>query len=174
MHWMTHVHGVIAAIWVLMLIVQPFLVYNKKLPLHRKIGKLSYIVFPLLILSFIPQIIKIIRTEDIRNLFFPLGDGALLITFYQLAIYNKKKSGKHMRYMIASALVLLGPTVGRMGPTLFGWSGLFTQNFQYALIYAILIALIFYDRKNHRKYQPYLISIAGFFLHQVVFHLLFL
>ncbi len=169
-----HLHAFIASVWVLMLIVQPFLIFNKKLALHRTVGKLSYIVFPLLILSFIPQIIKIVRTENIANLFFPLGDGALLIAFYSLAIYNRKIRSKHMRYMIASALVLLGPTVGRIGPNLLGWSELFTQNVQYGIIYSILISLIFYDMKNKRKFQPYLVAISGFVIHQIVYHVVFL
>ncbi|HEY5405789.1 MAG TPA: hypothetical protein VIJ92_01830 [Ginsengibacter sp.] len=173
-HVFEHLHAFIASVWVLMLIVQPFLILNKKNALHRKVGKLSYIVFPLLIVSFIPQIIKIIHSQDIVNLFFPLSDGILLIAFYSLAIYNRNQRSKHMRYMIASALVLLGPTVGRIGPTLLGWSGNFTQNVQYAIIYTILISLILYDKKNHRKFQPYLVATGGFIIHQVVFYTLFL
>src|SRR5665647_128295 len=86
-HVFEHLHAFIASVWVLLMIVQPFLIFNKQTALHRKVGKLSYVVFPLLILSIVPQIIKIIRTENIANLFFPLGDGTLLITFYSLAIY---------------------------------------------------------------------------------------
>ncbi len=104
-----HLHVFIASVWVLILIVQPFLIFNKKLALHRKVGKLSYIVFPLLVLSFIPQIIKIVRTENIANLFFPLGDGVLLIAFYSFAIYYRKQRSKHMRYMIASATKVAAP-----------------------------------------------------------------
>lgn len=169
-----HIHAIIASIWVAMLIVQPFLIVNKKKALHRSVGKLSYIIFPLLIISFIPRIIKIINSGDIQFLFFPLADGFLLVTFYVLAIYYKKKTAKHMRYMIAAALVLLGPTFGRIGPNLLGWSELLTQNVEYGIIYSILISLIFYDMKNKRKFQPYLIAIAGFVIHQLVFYWVFL
>ena len=110
-----HIHAVIASLWIAILIVQPFLIVNKKIALHRSVGKLSYVVFPLLIISFIPRIIKTINSGDIQFLFFPLADGFLLVTFYVLAIYYKKKTAKHMRYMIASALVLMGPTFGRIG-----------------------------------------------------------
>lgn len=171
---LTHLHAFIASVWVLMLIVQPFLIFNKKWALHRKMGKLSYVIFPLLILSFIPQIIKIVRTEDIANLFFPLGDGTLLIIFYTLAIKNRKSSSRHMRYMIALTLVLLGPTVGRIGPGLLGWTDLFTQNVQYAIIFLVLIGLILYDRRNRRKYQPYLVAIPLFVMHQLVYYWVFL
>lgn len=169
-----HLHAFIASVWILMLIVQPFLIVNKKYALHRAVGKASYIVFPLLIVSFIPQINKNLHSENIANLFFPLSDGTLLILFYSLAIYNRKASAKHMRYMIATSLVFLGPTVGRIGPILLKWSELFTQNVQYGIIYLILLSLILYDRKNNRNYFPYLVAIAAFIVHQMVYYVVFL
>ena len=169
-----HIHAVVASLWIAILIVQPFLIVNKKIALHRSVGKLSYLVFPLLIISFIPRIIKTINSGDIQFLFFPLADGFLLMIFYVLAIYYKKKTAKHMRYMIASALVLMGPTFGRIGPNLLGWSELYTQNVEYGIIYSVLISLIFYDLKNKRKFQPYLIAIVGFFIHQLVYYWVFL
>jgi len=173
-HVFEHLHAFIASVWVLILIVQPFLIVNKKTALHRKVGRLSYIVFPLLIVSFIPQIIKIIRKENIVNLFFPLGDGTLLIAFYSLAIYYRRNTSKHMRYMIALTLVLLGPTWGRMGGSLLGLTDLATQNIQYAIIYAILVSLTLYDIRNKRKYFPYLIAIFAFMIHQAVYYWVFL
>lgn len=79
-----------------------------------------------------------------------------------------------MRYMIASALVLLGPTVGRIGPILLGWSELQTQNVQYGIIYTILTGLVLYDLKNKRKYQPYLVAIGAYIIHQIIYHVIFL
>ena len=169
-----HIHAFIATIWISMLIAQPFLILNKKFALHRAIGKLSYIVFPLLILSFVPQMIRIVHSENPENLFYPLADCVLLIVFYSMAIYNRKTSSKHMRYMIATAIVFLGPTIGRIGPIWMGWSGIFTQNVQYGIIYLILLSLIVYDKSNRRKYNPYLAAVACFAIHQAVFYLVFL
>ena len=169
-----HLHAFIASVWILMLIVQPLLIINKKYPLHRTIGKLSYILFPLLILSFIPQLIKIISSEDINFLFFPLSDSILLIVFYSLAIYNRKTVSKHMRYMIATAIVFLGPTVGRIGGILLEWPVLLSQSVLYGVIYLILISLIFYDRANKRNYNPYLFAFSCYVIHQVVFYLIFI
>jgi hypothetical protein len=169
-----HVHAFIATVWIGLLIIQPFLIVNRQFALHRKLGKVSYIVFPLLVLSFIPQIIRTANSDNPKNLFFSLADGSLLIIFYSLAIYYKKISSKHMRYMIATALVFLGPTLGRIGPILLGWSELFTQNIEYLIIYTILASLLFYDRANGRKYQPYITIIAFFIIHQIVYHIIFL
>ncbi len=168
-----HIHGALASIWILMLMVQPFLILKKKYSLHRKIGRLSYIIFPLLVLSFIPQIIKVINTEDLAYLFFPVSDGILLIVFYSLAIYNRKNTPMHMRYMIVTAVIFLGPTIGRIGPTLLGWTELFTQNVQYAIIYSILLSLVLYDRSNRKKFTPYLVAIVGYVFHQSAYYLVF-
>ena len=169
-----HVHAFISAVWLFMLIAQPFLIYRKKLLLHRTVGKLSYVIFPLLLLSFIPQIIKTIQYGNINFLFFPLADSGLLITFYVLAIYYRKERTKHMRYMIALSLVFLGPTVGRIGPIWLGWSELLTQNVQYGIIYSILIALLFYDRSGNKTYSPYPIAMMCFMVHQAIYYSVFL
>ena len=150
--WFIHIHALIASVWIGILIVQPFLIVNKKFALHRKVGKISYGVFPLLILSFVPQIIRTANSDNPKNLFFSLADLILLLIFYALAVYYKKVSSRHMRYMIATTLVFLGPTVGRIGPVLLGWSELFTQNIQYLIIYFILASLLLYDKFNGKKY----------------------
>ncbi|HQW11431.1 MAG TPA: hypothetical protein PK076_04730 [Saprospiraceae bacterium] len=112
-----HIHSIIATLWVAILIAQPFLIANKKVVWHRMVGKSSYFVFPLIILSFIPRILKTYDAGEYQFLFFPIGDGLLLILLYSLAIYYKKKAARHMRYMIASALVLLGPHLAVSGHT---------------------------------------------------------
>ena len=79
-----------------------------------------------------------------------------------------------MRYMIATTLVFLSPAVGRIGPTLLGWSGLFTQNIQYGITYLILVSLLFYDKANGKKYHPYVTAICFFIIHQIFYHIVFL
>lgn len=168
-----HLHAVIASIWILMLIVQPVLIRKRKNHLHKKIGKISYIVFPLLILSFIPQMVRIINSDNPNVLFFPLADSILLTLCYSLAIYHRKNVSKHMRYMIGTAIVFLGPTIGRIGPLILGLSENVTQNSQYGLIYLILIGLILLDRKNGKNFQPYLQILGVWIIHQIVFNVIF-
>ena len=38
-----HFHFAMASLWIMLLIVQPILIKKKKLSIHRKIGKLSFI-----------------------------------------------------------------------------------------------------------------------------------
>jgi hypothetical protein len=173
-NYLTHIHAGIATVWILILIAQPFLIYNKKYSIHKTIGQLSYVVFPLLMLSFIPEIIRQIKSANPENIFFPVGDGVLLIAFYSLAVYYRKHTKEHMRFMIATSIVFLGPTVGRIGPLLFNWTELTTMHVQYTIIYSILISLMVYDKFEKTKFYPYLIAASGFVLHQLVYYWIFL
>jgi hypothetical protein len=169
-----HFHAAIAMVWVMLIIVQPFLISYKKFTWHRKLGVLSYIVFPLLILSFVPTVFNNLNSDTPKNAFFAIGDGLLLIVFYCLAINYRKKSSLHMRYMIAATMVLLGPTIGRILPNIFGFAELATQNIQFAIILSLLIALIILDIRNRKNYNSYLIAIGSWSVHQSVFYYYFL
>jgi hypothetical protein len=168
-----HLHAIIASIWILMLIAQPLLIRYKKNAWHKKIGRFSYLVFPLLILSFFPQMIRLINSEHQVFVFFPLADSVLLMVCYSLAIYYRKNPALHMRYMIGSALVFLGPTIGRIGPLILGIEQNLTQNIMYGIIYLILIGLIFMDSRKGKKFQPYIIILSAWVIHQIAFNLVF-
>jgi hypothetical protein len=47
----THVHFTLMTLWIAMLIVQPFLIKYKKVAIHRKLGKVSYLLVPLVLVS---------------------------------------------------------------------------------------------------------------------------
>lgn len=168
-----HAHAIIATVWILMLIAQPLLIRNRKLKWHRLLGKASYIIFPLLILSFIPQMIKLFNSENPKVLFFPMADCLILIIVYGLAIYYKRDTPKHMRFMIGSALVFLGPTIGRIGPMWLGISDVVNQNIMYGIVYLILIGLILFDRTQGVTYKPYLFIGLLWVIHQFTFNMMF-
>lgn len=168
-----HQHAVIASVWIVMLILQPLLISNRKYKAHKIVGRLSYVVFPLLILSFLPMIARKISSAPSVNIFVPLGDCIILTLLYSLAIYHRKKMSYHMRYMIGTAIVFLGPTFGRIGALLLGLSERVTQNVQYTIIYLILLGLIGLDKKHQKDFRPYLLMLIIWVIHQIIFNLLF-
>ncbi len=168
-----HLHAFIASIWVVMLIVQPILIRAKKLKLHKSIGKISYFVFPLLLLSFVPGMIRIFNSDNPSILFFPLSDIIMLLILFLLAIYHKKKTSKHMRYMIGVAMVFLDPTLGRIGVLLLELTDKVNQNVLCILIYLILISLILLDRKNGKDFKPYVLIFSLWLIHQITFNIIF-
>jgi hypothetical protein len=165
-----HLHAFIAFLWVLLLGIQPILIRNQRYSLHRKLGKITYYLFPLLILSLIPQIINEIQRGD--TIYNTVANGILLTTFYVLAIVNKKNTAKHMRYMISLALVFVTPTLGRVIAIWFGAP----VNVMYQIVFTginlILIGLIVWDKTNNQNFRPYLIALTGFILSQIGYTIL--
>lgn len=134
---LVHIHFTLMVLWIAMLITQPFLIKYKKLSIHRLLGKLSYVLVPLVLLSgFLmirrsyyhlindlhqdgsqglnqlnnDQILQQAAVYEAISFFYFF----LFALFYSLAIINKRKSAIHSRYMMAHALTLLGPTVDRI------------------------------------------------------------
>ncbi|GAB2600390.1 hypothetical protein [Spirosoma areae] len=151
-----HVHAVTLLVWMGILIMQPFLIRGKKLELHRLIGKLSYVVMPLVVLTTG----WIMRLAFIRNT--PVAPGALdtrmigiadltfFVSSYLLAIYYRPKTSYHARYMAMTVLPFMNPALGRLGipgPIL-------------ALI--ILVGLLIYERFHNKIYRPYLIGLSAY------------
>ncbi len=116
-----HFHGVMFMSWFGMLIVQPFLIRNKKYEWHRNLGKLGYVLAPLVCLSIF-LVTKMVYFREIahRPIIEVLGQISLQVPaiilfglFFALAMVNRKHTATHMRYMIATSLLMIGPGVGR-------------------------------------------------------------
>ena len=150
-----HFHAILAVFWILFLIAQPLLVYRKQLELHRLIGKLSYLLVPLIYLSIIllahsridPQ-----SPDRYINLWFPFKDLIIFGAGYGIAIRYRKQMAVHARGMIVAGIVLIEPALVRLILYVF-----FPGEFDPAaylmtigLVYALLIALIVRDRKEKK------------------------
>lgn len=117
-----HFHGAIMLLWMGCLIIQPWLITRKKHRLHRAIGKMSFVLAPILMFS----IFLVSKATFHTNLnAFPEREEAVamislsipgLIIFgilYGLAVANKRRTFYHVRYMIGTGLLMIGPGLGR-------------------------------------------------------------
>lgn len=159
-----HFHGAMLMSWFAMLIIQPFLIRFKKTELHRNLGKLGYILAPLVCYSIF-LVTKMVYFREIAHRPIPdvLGQISLDIptiilfgTFFALAMINRKNSATHMRYMIATSLLMIGPGLGR---ALIIFGGLPFPVAVTAVIYiSEIIALIFllFDFFKKKNFKPFL------------------
>jgi len=165
-----HFHGLMMLLWFALLISQPLLISYNKPELHRAIGKSSYVLVPLILLS----IFLVARMGYLRNAAtfpHPVNVGGLALNIpaifgfaaiYLLAMTNKKNTAYHMRYMIATAVLLIGPGVGRAAIIYGGMP--FPKGVEVALIVtdALCAGLLLFDIIKRRPYKPYLISFLIF------------
>jgi hypothetical protein len=173
-----HIHFVLMALWIAILITQPFLIKYKKLALHRMIGKISYVIVPLALVS---QVLMIrfgynAYTENLsrqllngvpqysrdqilhmaaKSYALPFVYIVWMGLFYSLAIINRKNTPVHARYMIAVAMTVLGPTVDRIIFFLFKIEifpfGIPVESFSFLLTDIILAWLLIRDYRKKRS-----------------------
>ena len=119
--WAHHFHGVVMLTWVLMMIAQPVFIRTKNFRLHSIVGKASYFLFQLLILSFFIvarasyfKNIKIAgEVEALAGMTNGIADIFYISILFGFGIYYKKKTSFHLRFFACIGLMILGPGLGR-------------------------------------------------------------
>ena len=166
-----HFHAAMVTLWIAMLITQPLLIRKKKLALHRVIGKLSYVVFPLIFISVI-LLAHSRHNIDEENLdiglFVPFKDLIILGTVYFIAIRYRHDINLHARSMVATGIVFIEPALARfvMRSIAPFPNGYFIT---IAIIYLILISLMIAERhqKKGRWVFP-LVLVLYMLVHSVI------
>jgi len=121
-----HVHGLTATLWVVLLAAQAWAIHNASPALHRRLGKLSFFLFPLcliggaLMLQFMAQ-----GYASKRDPFIALH-GARLGTFDVIAgagcailwlpLLSRANIELHSPCMLVTALFLINPIIARLIP----------------------------------------------------------
>src|SRR5574338_249967 len=116
-----HVHGIFLMMWLVLLIVQPLLISSGKAKLHRTIGKVSYVLGPLIIItmflvgrgSYWRSVGVITEKENLATMVLDVRGFITFAIFWALAMSYRKIPASHMRYMIATGMIGIGPGVGR-------------------------------------------------------------
>jgi hypothetical protein len=161
-----------------MLIAQPFLIKYRKPTIHRMLGKTSYVLVPLALVSSFLMVRysyyhfielnqnvaqgglnqfgkgQILQRAAAIQTTIALFYVAWFILFYIMAVSNRRRTPIHSRYMLATALTLLGPTVDRI--MAFGFkletlpASIPIESVAFVIADAVLITLLLKDYKNKR------------------------
>jgi len=170
-----HFHAFLATLWILMLIAQPILIRQKKFALHRKIGKFSYILVPLIFISIILLAHSTLRgpKENLGlELWVPFKDLMIFTVGYGIAIKHRKTMAIHARGMIVAGIVLIEPAFVRLVLyVFFPDSGFDARGYLAAisLVYLILIGLIIAERKQKNGRWVFPLALGLYlFIHSVL------
>jgi hypothetical protein len=163
--YMHHIHGLLMMTWIFMLIVQPLLIREGKLSLHKAIGKASYIVVPLLLLSIFmvtkisyDKVISVAPQQANSGIALNIPALFAFAVLYGLAIWKKKKSRIHMRYMLGTSLLMIGPGLGRALIVYFHVPFPDAVLYSYYLMMTIAFLLLATDMIQRKPVVPYAIT----------------
>ena len=149
-----HFHAFFAILWIFMLISQPILIRQKKFTLHRKIGKLSYVLVPIIFISIILLAHNTLKgpKENLGlELWVPAKDLLIFAVGYGIAINYRHIVTIHARGMIVAGIVLIEPALVRLVLYTFFPNEGFAPNgylISLSLLYGLLISLIIAERKQ--------------------------
>ncbi|QNA45432.1 hypothetical protein [Lacibacter sediminis] len=151
--WVIHFHVASILSWLALLFTQAFLAKSGRLELHQKIGKLSYILVPVILTGFILVTnhgqLKHKEPGLVAATFF---DGSLFVLFYLLAILNRKNVNYHAPYMMLSAVPFINPGLGRfISPEV-------SLPIEFLLILTLLLTAYF----KKKTFRPYLVALGSF------------
>ncbi len=116
-----HLHAILMTLWIGLLALQPQLIARERRALHRRIGRYTYVLAPLIILAGL-------SLWHIRTLQVPadrldaaapslyLGFGATLnfAVFYALGIRHRRVAPVHGRYLLATLVPMVDPVTARL------------------------------------------------------------
>lgn len=177
-----HAHGISMTLWCLSLIVQPYLIKTKRLKIHRWVGTASYLLVPFFIISTLLLVHAIlspaIRLTNGHYYFFTLVFNALVAfaILYGLAIYHRKNSGKHARYMICTVFTMITPVTDRLISRYFRFIIDFVPRIDqipvvpvagFLIADIILLGLILYDWRYSKSNYSFLVAWSVLLIYHV-------
>jgi hypothetical protein len=172
-NWLLHVHVVALLLWVALLVIQPLLIRNRRRSLHRALGIATYMLVPVIALTSIGVMAKQYRegeaagltaAANLASLYVSAGEILLFTIFYSLAVAWRKRIALHMRYMIATGLVLITPSLARVTGYWLGVNEYPSFVFSFVVIDALLLVLLWLDRREAAplSYAPILALFLAF------------
>ena len=172
-----HFHALMLSLWLCALVVQPILIRKKKLRLHKAMGKVTYFLFPLVILSIIllahSRHAVNQKNLDLR-LFVPFKDVIILITAYFIAIKYRHVIDIHARGMVATGIVFIEPALARLMKNLLPGTTI-SYYLTILIVYSLLTVLIIRERnqKRGRWVFPLILGLYVIVHSVLVFHVHF-
>jgi hypothetical protein len=164
-----HFHGISMMLWMIMLIIQAWFIRSGKRPIHRTIGRWSFLLAPLVVISGFFVVIdniagqKIPYTQGGLSIFwFGIFLAVMFAAVYFLAIRHRKDMQLHQRYMAATALVFMVPGLGRLLGKIGNSFEIWMPNFFQTMLIPGIIALlmIFDDYRKGKVRSPWVVVAA--------------
>ncbi len=177
-----HAHGIAMTAWAALLIAQAWLMRTGKRAAHKRVGKLSYVVVPGVVVAtvqFVHFRMQGVQALDAVSLYFLTLVLNALVAFavlYGLAMYHRRRPALHARYMISTLFPLFTPVtdrlIGRYLPSLVPFvpridGAPILPVAGFLLADAMLIALSIWDWRANRRTDVFPIALLVVVLYHV-------
>jgi uncharacterized membrane protein YozB (DUF420 family) len=156
----THVHAVLMTAWFGLLVAQPFLIRRERRVWHRRLGRTSFVLVPLIAVTWVLLIHarasampEAVFEREGKFFYLPFVSSFLFIASWVMAILRRRVPGLHARYMVCTAFAAIDAVLARLlffnlppfsNPFVYQWVGFGVTD--------LVIGLLFLaDRGPHRR-----------------------
>ncbi len=167
-----HFHAITMLFWLILLIIQSFLIKSNNFQWHRILGKISYILVPMIIISLVLLAHKQIIIHDygisynrLYILFLQLSLLSIFIISYIFAIIFRHSPAIHGRFIICTALTFIDPIIARI-PLNIPQLPFSYQFLTFGLTDLILLLLIINERHSSKGRFVFPLMLMIFFTFQ--------
>lgn len=173
-----HVHGIIMLLWSVMIIGQAWFMRTGRREWHRRVGKTSLALAPLIVWSVLILAREMLHSGDegitpdkLLVLTVVLGSLVIFLLTYGLALYHRKDAQLHSRFMVSASLAIIAAALVRV---FFFWvpgfeSFVAAEHANFTVLGVVTVALILGDWKSGRVRAPYPILFGLLVLNQLFF-----
>lgn len=171
-----HIHFLAFTCWLILIVIHPILIMRKKFKLHRQLGRFSYLLAPILVLT----IILLTKEKFIREFaesessaamtaFIAFVDISSFSTFYLIAIFKKSNIRWHVAFIIAATLIVLNPGLSRILNQISPGLGLLTAVLIPFLVPGIVLIIEKIKYKRAILKSPYFLIIIIWMIEILLF-----
>jgi len=164
-----HAHAVAMTAWIVLLVAQAWLMRSGRRGMHRSLGRVSYVLVPLMVLTTLALARHMLRhaktpfTEETLYFFYlQLSLIAVFALCWAQAIRHRRTPHLHAAWMIGTALALVDPIGARLLFHTFGAQPPLMQIATFALVDALLVALLLRERRRGGALRAYPTLLAVF------------
>jgi hypothetical protein len=176
-----HTHGITLTLWCILLILQAYLIRTKHKRTHQLVGRFSYLLVPLIIVTtinlkhFRMQGSNMLADRPYYSLALILNGLVLFTLLYGLAIYYRRTPLVHARYMVSTMFAFFTPVTDRiisrhfkpllqLVPVLEGKP--IAPVIGFAMADLLLLILLLWDWRTNRRLDVFPIALGLFVLYQ--------
>ncbi|MEM9689902.1 MAG: hypothetical protein AAF917_10520 [Pseudomonadota bacterium] len=118
--WVHHLHGITATAWIVLVATQNWTAHRGHWNWHVRSGIASLLLVPVFTAGGLLVTHHMLKTESLFNTLFghalsaaDLVVSVAFVVLYTLALRNRRFPDLHARYMLATVILLIGPSLGR-------------------------------------------------------------
>ena len=176
--WQVHFHGVTGFAWFLLLIGQSVLASRRQFVIHRKLGKVTYVLAPLVLLGGFLVLYTMgvrINSENVSPFFQTFGYRLAFIDLVGnlhfaaaviLALVYKRNVALHSRFMLSSVIPLLYAVFSRVYDFESFWA---VTDASFITAELIVLGLIVYDHRHGGIRFPWVLALGVLLLQHALF-----